>query len=177
MRFRALPDLSFSRWSDQGEVGMRWQFFGEDETAEGPDEDPEVPFSDSDVAFWASPVGKAARARLRGDRFFQIELDDATLSAYAENSALAHGRRARRTCDLLGQIEELGWHLEHVAWWRVDPNGQVSSDGVVQPTPSADQVRGIYLFHALLEEPVDSPVPTGAHVTGGHAPTHRRDVS
>jgi hypothetical protein len=130
---------------------MRWHLFSDGEP--GARNDPE---DGSDAAFWASPVGEAARAKLRGDRFFQIELDDASLTAYAENAARSGGRRARRTCDLLGQIEELGWHLEHVSWWRVDGNDATAPEHPQRSRPDADQVCGVYLFHA---------------------PTHRRDVS
>src|ERR1700750_875826 len=89
---------------------------------------------DPDETFWASPVGRATRARMRGDRFFQIALDDEALAAYAEDAAHdGSGRRARRAGDLLGQIEELGWRLEHVSWWR----GEKAGTG---------RVEGVYLF-------------------------------
>ena len=130
-----------------------------------------------EAAFWASPVGRAARARLRGDRFFQIELDDAALAAYAETAAQhqhgGEGRRARRTCDLLGQIEELGWHLEHVSWWRV---GKAGSDGPARPdppiaaVPGSDHVRGVYLFHAVDADGQPAVVSATAP-----PPSHRRD--
>jgi len=132
-----------------------------------------MPSAEADAEFWASPVGRAARARLRGDRFFQIELDDTTIDAYAEGAAGGGGRRARRTGDLLGQIEELGWHLEHVAWWRVD------GEAPILPSPGAhpadgDHVRGVYLFHAVAVPEGDGrPAPPP---TNGHLPTHRREV-
>lgn len=155
---------------------MRWQVFGEREDGAAGSLRGEAtgPVPDSDAAFWGSPVGRAARAMLRGDRFFQIELDDATLSAYAEIAAPAHGRRARRTYDLLGQIEELGWHLEHVTWWRSDTEAPPPPENGTQLEPGEDHVRGVYLFHSL------PGVEVGHHVRGsvaeGHAPTHRRAV-
>jgi hypothetical protein len=130
----------------------------------------------TEAAFWASPVGEAARAKLRGDRFFQIELDDETLTAYAESATTtAGGRRVRRTCDLLGQIEELGWHLEHVSWWHVDPTDRAGEEAA--PPREADEgLRGVYLFHSVpTADPDGSAEPVGAGVT--HAPQHRRDVS
>jgi hypothetical protein len=150
---------------------MRWQLFGDRDNGAADGSSEEI-----DAAFWSSPVGRAARARLRGDRFFQIELDDATLTAYAETAARSvGGRRARRTCDLLGQIEELGWHLEHVSWWRVDAADPSAHEG--RSAPDADHVRGIYLFHsspAVDDEAAEQPVTTASD---GHAPTHRREVS
>jgi hypothetical protein len=126
----------------------------------------------ADPLFWASPVGQAARAKLRGDHFFQIELDDAAIAAYAESEATGTGRRARHTYDLLGQIEELGWHLEHVAWWPVDseqPTTELTSEPTSQATAAVgdtEHVRGVYLFHSLPE--------AGAHAAP-HSPTHRRE--
>ena len=131
----------------------------------------------TDADFWASPVGEAARAKLRGDHFFQVELDDATLTAYAEIAArTAGGRRVRRTCDLLGQIEELGWHLEHVSWWHVDPAEPVEGGSEAAPTKAGEQLRGVYLFHSVPTGDPDGTVePVGAPVV--HTPQHRRDVS
>jgi hypothetical protein len=126
-----------------------------------------------DVEFWATPVGQAARAKLRGDRYFQIELDGATLSASAETVPAGGGRRARRTCDLLGQIEELGWQLEHVTWWRADDVDGVAAHAS-RPTPGADHVRGVDLFHAA---PGAGAVPVTVGTFAEHLPQHRRDVS
>lgn len=151
---------------------MRWRLIS--------DRDPGVPDGDDggvDAAFWASPVGEAARARLRGDHFFQIELDDATLTAYAESAAVnAVGRRVRRTCDLLGQIEELGWHLEHVSWWHVDAADRTAREPGARPAESGEQLCGVYLFHSVpTSEPDGTVEPVDTGVT--HAPQHRRDVS
>jgi len=120
-----------------------------------------------DEAFWTSPVGNAARAKLRGDRFFQIEADDATLAAYA---AVACGRRARRSkgaTDLLGQIEELGWRLEHVTLWPV----------VGEPAGSGrGRVRGVYLFRAETTESADEQPSSVATARLRRVPSHRFDV-
>ncbi len=102
----------------------------------------------ADSLFWASPVGQAARAKLRGDHFFQIELDDSAIAAYAESAVPGTGRRARHTYDLLGQIEELGWHLEHVAWWPIDPDDPTAP---LTSAVDAEHVRGVYLFHSVPE--------------------------
>jgi hypothetical protein len=121
-------------------------------------EDVLAALSATDDPFWTSPVGDAARARLRGDRFFQVELDHRALTVYAEQSGTA-GRRARRSkgaADLLGQIEELGWVLEHATWWP------------------GNTVRGIYLFRATVDdEVVESPQTADIR----HLPAHRADVA
>jgi hypothetical protein len=118
----------------------------------------------NDGASWTSPVEAAARARLRGDRFFQIVVDDAALAEYA---ATTGGRRARRSSgatDLLGQIEELGWSLEHVTWWG----------GAEAPDPVA--VRGVYLFRAVRYDEADSGPVAETPAPVAHLPTHRREV-
>jgi hypothetical protein len=156
---------------------MAWQLFRD--RAHGAvdrGEDPSA-LADPDAIFWASPVGRATRARQRGDRFFQIELDDATLATYAEaGDGQGGGRRARRAADLLGQIEELGWRLEHVSWWRVDDGDPVTTNGSPSLHPGPDHVRGVYLFHAAPD--ADAAAPPAPEVTNGaaHSPTHRRDV-
>ena len=114
----------------------------------------------------ASPVDLAALARLRGDRYYQVEIDHLTVASYA--AAAPAGRRGRRrlgATDLLGQIEELGWTLEHVAWWR---------------EPDGDGVRGVYLFRTSAPDlhtaaPAAPPAPAGPR--DEHGPTHRRDVA
>jgi hypothetical protein len=153
---------------------MAWQLF-RDRADGGVDRAGDLPaLADPEALFWASPVGRATRARQRGDRFFQIELDDATLAAYAE-AGEAGGRRARRAADLLGQIEELGWHLEHVSWWRVDGDDHVAN-GAALPHPGVDHVRGVYLFHAVADDDVDAAPPPASTNGAAHSPTHRRDV-
>jgi hypothetical protein len=103
-------------------------------------------------------------------------LDGATLAAYAETVPAGGGRRVRRTCDLLGQIEELGWQLGHVSWWRVgdDIGGDDVADHAAHPAPGADHVRGVYLFHAASSAPAEL-LTAPAFVD--HPPQHRRDVS
>jgi len=150
---------------------MKWRLISDRDQGVADGSDP-----GGDAAFWASPVGQAARAKLRGDHFFQIELDDATLTAYAESAALtAGGRRVRRTCDLLGQIEELGWHLEHVSWWHVDAADRTAAPGA-RPAEPGELLCGVYLFHSVpTSDPDLGAEPVEARVM--HAPQHRRDVS
>jgi hypothetical protein len=143
---------------------------------------------DTDALFWASPVGRATQARLRGDRFFQIELDGATLAAYAEAATdLGEGgaRRAPRAGDLLGQIEELGWRLEHVSWWRVDSDEPITQNGSPVRRADPDHVRGVYLFHSAPDPEAGGSSTEGTEGTEGaegtavgatRAPTHRREV-
>jgi hypothetical protein len=154
-----------------GEVGMKWRLISDREQRVSDGGEPV-----GDAAFWASPVGQAARAKLRGDRFFQIELDDATLTDYAETARTAGGRRVRRTCDLLGQIEELGWHLEHVSWWHEGTEGHTTAEPRARHAEAGERLCGVYLFHSVPTADLGgSEEPVGAGAT--HTPQHRRDVS
>jgi hypothetical protein len=111
-----------------------------------------------------SPFSDAARARMRGDRFFQVELDHDTIASYASSSN--GGQRARRSSgatDLLGQIEDIGWSLEHVTWWPTPgPSGQVL-------------MRGVYLFRAAGEVDVEAAAVEPPPETSSGS--HRRDVA
>jgi hypothetical protein len=143
---------------------MAWHWLSGRRAATAHDEGHLAAVPANDAVSWTSPVEAAARARLRGDRFFQIVVDDAALSAYA---ATTGGRRARRSSgatDLLGQIEELGWSLEHVTWWG----------GAEAPDPAA--VRGVYLFRATRAEEVDGGTARQTPAPVTHLPTHRREV-
>jgi hypothetical protein len=164
---------------------MGWQLFrdrthGAVNRGEQPVPAHEDTHDDTDAVFWSSPVGRATQARLRGDRFFQIELDDATLAAYAEaDTASGEGggvRRAPRAGDLLGQIEELGWRLEHVSWWRVDSDDPITQNGSPVRRADPDHVRGVYLFHAAPDPDAGGSSTPGTANGVPRAPTHRREV-
>ena len=106
----------------------------------------------ADAAFWASPQGKATEAFQRGDEFFQTEIPHSSVTGFtnaAFNSATAGKIRRQSTrTDLLGQIEEAGWHLEHASWVYVQ-TGQNSRDKFLasgQHVVVTGEVIGIYLF-------------------------------
>jgi hypothetical protein len=102
--------------------------------------------------FAASPVGRAVAARERGDAFFQLELDIAQLGGSSGyGSSEARVRRTGGRPDLLGQIEEVGWHLDHVGYVFVE-TGSTSTNRVLstgQGTVTRGVVQGIYLFRAV----------------------------
>jgi ribosomal protein S27E len=105
-----------------------------------------------EAAFWASPQGRAAKAFERGDEFFQIEIPHSSITGFtnaAFNSATAGKIRRNLTrTDLLGQIEESGWLLQHADWVYVQ-TGQNSRDKFLasgQHVVVTGEVIGIYLF-------------------------------
>lgn len=77
----------------------------------------------AEEAFWNSPPGQAVQAYQRGDEFFQLQLPHAAMRYNPLGNAKPH---AGLTCsDILGQIEQVGWHLEHAAWVP-DPHGDIA---------------------------------------------------
>ena len=106
----------------------------------------------AEAAFWSSPQGKAAQAFERGDEFFQIEIPHSSITGFANaafNSSTAGKIRRKLTrTDLLGQIEESGWRLEHADWVYIQ-TGQNSRDKFLasgQHVVVTGEVVGIYLF-------------------------------
>lgn len=98
----------------------------------------------------ASPVGRALSAFTSGAQFFQIELTVSQLGGEvsffgSSNSSVKHVGEAS---DVLGQIEQVGWHLEHAGWTFIE-TGATSSDAIFgsgQGTVTQGEVTGIYLF-------------------------------
>jgi hypothetical protein len=99
-----------------------------------------------------SIVSLAVEARAEGQAFFQVEIavsklrgGSSTLGS-SSNSIRHTGGRP----DLLGQIEEAGWRLEHVGYVFVE-TGATSTNrvfGTGQGTVTRGEVVGIYLFRA-----------------------------
>lgn len=99
-----------------------------------------------------SPLGLAEAARDRGDGFFQIEIEISKIGGIGTYSAFgSSGNQVKSTGgrpDLLGQIEDLGWRLEHVGYVFVE-TGSTSSNrmgSTGQGVVTRGTVLGIYLF-------------------------------
>lgn len=100
--------------------------------------------------FLRSPVGMATTAKEQGLAFFEIQLS----VARHEREAFFGDRNARANDStvsaggVLGQIEAVGWRLEHVGYVYM-VTGESSSDKVFlsgMQTAVSGQVVGIYLF-------------------------------
>ena len=100
-------------------------------------------------AYLKTPVGQAEEAKQRGDAFFQFEHDIATLGGAASALGSSSNRvTSRKRPDVLGQIEEIGWHLENVGYVFIE-TGSTSTNRMLstgQGTVTRGMVRGIYLF-------------------------------
>jgi hypothetical protein len=110
-------------------------------------------------AWLASPVGQATSAREAGAQFFQIDLDLTAMersvwaSADAKSGYNVKERRVGNHADALGQIEAVGWRLEHAGFVFIQ-TGQVSRDKMLssgQEVGVQGRVSGIYLFRRASE--------------------------
>jgi hypothetical protein len=100
--------------------------------------------------YLASPVGKAETAYRAGQMFFQIEMSVSEIEGKASDWNYGQSTQTRRSnaSDVLGRIEEIGWHLEHFAAVFVETGevarSKVMSSGTV--TRTNGYVEGIYVF-------------------------------
>jgi hypothetical protein len=99
-----------------------------------------------------SPLGQAEAAKANGDGFFQFELDLSTIDGKsAMGTSSAHVRHSGGRPDLLGQIEELGFRLEHAGYVYIETGATTTNrmGGTGQGVVNKGVVRGIYLFRNL----------------------------
>lgn len=120
----------------------------------------------AEAAYWRSPVGQAAQAKIAGNTFFQLTINVSTLKGRSSDflgpSSSSRTRHSRGAPDLLGQIEDLGWHLEHVGYVFVETGtstrGKMLSSG--EQGTTSGYVEGIYLFRNVDDpEARDPTVP------------------
>lgn len=103
--------------------------------------------------FAQTPIGRAHAARQRGDAFFQIEIENGEVGRWAASGFGSAGGQVRRTGgrpDLLGQIEDVGWRLEHVGYVFVETGATTSNRpfSTGQGVVTRGKIVGIYLFRA-----------------------------
>jgi hypothetical protein len=104
-------------------------------------------------AYLASPVGQAETAYENGQAFFQFvtpisKVEGKSSDWYSWSNMQSTSTHRFQATDVLGQIEELGWHLHDVGYVFVETGevsrGKVMSSGAVSRTQG--YVEGIYLF-------------------------------
>jgi hypothetical protein len=106
-----------------------------------------------DAAFAASPVGIATAALAAGNEFLQIELEVSELTGPSSffGSSSNQVRHTGTATDLLGRIEAVGWHLEHVGYVFIE-TGSTSTNRVLgsgEGVVTRGNVTGIYLFRRV----------------------------
>jgi len=99
------------------------------------------------------PVGRAETAHQEGRTFFQLTVPISEVEGKASDWSFSQSTQTRRfaATDILGQIEEVGWHLDHVGYVFVETGevarSKVMSAGSVSRTQG--YVEGIYLFRRI----------------------------
>lgn len=100
--------------------------------------------------FAASPPGRALAAYERGDLFFQASISASQVEGWAEPDPKKKNDtvvvRTFNSPDVLGQIEEIGWRLEHVSWVHEQIHMKTSEVGNRSSARVVGSVTGIYLF-------------------------------
>lgn len=102
------------------------------------------------AAYLASPLGRAETAYQSNQAFFQLTANISQIQGRASDWNGSQSTQTRRfnSSDLLGQIEELGWHLEHVGYVFVE-TGENSREKLLTSgsvSRTTGYVEGIYLF-------------------------------
>jgi hypothetical protein len=112
--------------------------------------------ADSEAAFRATPRGRARTARENGDGFFEYTGSLAETSRTVmgvlggTSTSSGHKRQLTSHTDVLAQIEDEGWKLEHVGY-VFEPTGTVSRDKAFssgQTSTTSGKIVGVYLFRA-----------------------------
>ncbi|MGH3401496.1 MAG: hypothetical protein ACRDRJ_03105 [Streptosporangiaceae bacterium] len=105
---------------------------------------------EAQAKYLASPLGQAETAYEAGQMFFQLTMNISEIKGRSTDWTSSQSTETRRfnATDTLGQIEEVGWHLQHVGYVFVETGevarSKMTSSGSVSRTQG--YVEGIYLF-------------------------------
>jgi len=99
-------------------------------------------------AILATPVGAATAAKEAGQRFFEVQLEvGGHIGTAGFGSAESH-RTTSSSAAILGDIEKVGWRLEHAGYFYMITS-ETSSDRMFlsgQATAVSGVTVGVYLF-------------------------------
>ena len=98
--------------------------------------------------FLASPVGAATAAKEAGEPFFEIQLELGGHVGSASFGSAAGHRMTSSSAATLGEIERLGWRLEHAGYYFM-VTGETSTSRVFvtgDATAVSGVTVGVYLF-------------------------------
>jgi hypothetical protein len=102
-------------------------------------------------AFLATPAGAATAAKEAGQPFFEIQLEVGRHAGSA-GFGTADGRRTTASsAATLGEIEKLGWHLEHAGYYFMI-TGETSTNRAFvsgEATAVSGITVGVYLFRNI----------------------------
>ena len=100
------------------------------------------------AAFLATPVGAATAAKEAGQAFFEIQLEVGAQAGSAGFGSTEGRRTMSSSATTLGEIEKLGWRLEHASYYFMI-TGETSTNRVFvsgQATAVSGLTTGVYLF-------------------------------
>jgi hypothetical protein len=99
-------------------------------------------------AFLATPVGAAALAKEEGQTFLEVQLEVGGHVGSAWFGSTEGRRTATSSAAILGEIEKLGWRLEHAGYYFM-VTGETSTGRVFlsgEATAISGVTIGVYLF-------------------------------
>lgn len=99
-------------------------------------------------AFLATPVGAATAAKEAGQTFFEVQLEVGSHVGSAGFGSTDGSRTVSSSAVTLGEIEKLGWRLEHVGYHFMI-TGETSTSRVFvtgEATAISGITVGVYLF-------------------------------
>jgi hypothetical protein len=112
--------------------------------------------AEAEAVFRATPRGKARSARENGDGFFEytgsLAETSRTVMGVLGGTSTSGGHKRQMTShtDVLAQVEDEGWKLDHVGY-VFEPTGTVSRDKAFssgQTSTTSGKIVGVYLFRA-----------------------------
>ena len=101
-------------------------------------------------AFLATPVGAATAAKEAGQQFFEIQLQVGSHLGTSGFGSTDGQRSSSSSAAILGEIESVGWRLEHVGYFYMI-TAETSSDRMFltgQATAVSGVTIGVYLFRS-----------------------------
>ena len=99
-------------------------------------------------AFLATPIGAATAAKEASQTFFEIQLEVGGHTGSAGFGSAQGRRTVSSSAATLGEIEDLGWRLEHAGYYFMI-TGETSTDRVFvsgDATAVSGITVGVYLF-------------------------------
>lgn len=99
-------------------------------------------------AFLATPVGAATAAKEAGQTFFEVQLEVGRHTGSASFGVADGQHTTASSAVTLGEIEKLGWRLEHVGYYFM-VTGETSTSRVLvsgEATSVSGATVGVYLF-------------------------------
>jgi hypothetical protein len=99
-------------------------------------------------AFLATPIGAATAAKEAGQTFFEVQLEVGGHTGSAGFGSAQGRRTVSSSAATLGEIEDLGWRLEHAGYYFMI-TGETSSARVFvsgDATAVSGITVGVYLF-------------------------------